>query len=85
MGSLRLGSIPDDRPVKRTVLLSAALDRDLKTYADLLAMETGQTAVAVEKIIPAMLERFIHTDREFLKARRTKRFVDKSKREASLS
>jgi hypothetical protein len=47
-------------------------------------METGQTAVAVEKIIPAMLERFIHTDREFLKARRTKRLVGESKREASL-
>lgn len=69
MGKLRIGLIADDRPIKRTVLLPPPLDTDLRIYADLIAAESGQPAPSVEKVIPAMLERFIRTDREFLKAR----------------
>jgi hypothetical protein len=75
MGKLRLGPIPDDKPIRRAIQLPAALDADLRAYADLLAAEMGQRAPAVEKLISVMLERFIQTDREFLKSRRTSRMT----------
>jgi hypothetical protein len=72
MTKLKLNSVQDDKPVKLTVALPAALHRDLVAYADLLALETGQN-VAAEKLIAPMLERFISGDRGFAKARRTGR------------
>ena len=63
MAKLRLGPIPDDKPVTRTVKLTAALDSDLRAYAEIYATSFG--AVAVERLIPAMLERFIRSDRGF--------------------
>ncbi|RUV13946.1 DUF2274 domain-containing protein [Mesorhizobium sp. M5C.F.Ca.IN.020.32.2.1] len=36
MIKLKLGAIPDDKPVKVTVELPAALHRDLVSYADYL-------------------------------------------------
>ena len=41
MTKLRLGPIADDKPVRVTVELPAAVHRDLATYAELLARETG--------------------------------------------
>ncbi len=41
MAKLKLGAIADDRPVKLTVELSAALHRDLIAYGQVLARETG--------------------------------------------
>jgi hypothetical protein len=70
MGKLRLGPILDDRPITRTVKLSAALDSDLRAYSDAYADAFGPTTV--ERLIPAMLDRFMRTDREFMKTRRTK-------------
>jgi hypothetical protein len=63
MAKLRLGPIPDDKPVTRTIKLSATLDADLRRYAELYAASYG--AVTVERLIPAMLERFILSDRGF--------------------
>jgi hypothetical protein len=71
MAKLRLGPVLDDKPIKRTVQLSAALDAELGAYAEAYASEFGQR-LAVEKLIPPMLERFISTDRGFSKARRPK-------------
>lgn len=71
MGKLRLGPVLDDKPIKRTVHLSAALDAELGAYAEAYASEFGQK-LAVEKLIPPMLERFIRTDRGFSKTRRTR-------------
>lgn len=68
MTKLKLSSVPDDRPVKLTVELPAALHRDLKAYADILARETGQT-LEPSKLIAPMLLRFIASDRGFMKAR----------------
>ncbi len=70
MAKLKLGAIVDDKPVKLTVELSAALYRDLVAYAHLLAHETGQTGVEPGKLIAPMLARFIATDRAFAKLRR---------------
>ena len=71
MTKLKLGAIEDDRPVKVTAELPASTHRDLLTYAQLLARETGQTSVEPGKLIALMLARFMATDRAFAKARRT--------------
>ena len=71
MTKLKLGAIPDDKPVKITVELPAPLHRDLVAYAEILARQTGQPLADPMKLIVPMLERFIATDREFAKARRS--------------
>jgi hypothetical protein len=69
---LKLGAIPDDRPVKLTIELAAQINRDLIAYAEVLGRETGQT-VEPAKLIAPMLARFMSTDRAFARARREKR------------
>ena len=64
------GPLVDDKPVKLSVELPAAVHRDLVAYADALAAETGGDAVAPEKLVAPMLARFMTTDRGFAKARR---------------
>ena len=71
MAKLKLSTIPDDKPVKLTIELAATVHRDLVAYSEVLARETGKS-VEVVKLIPAMLARFMSTDRAFLKARREK-------------
>ena len=68
---LKLSAIPDDKPVKLTIELPAAVHRDLVAYSEVFARATGQS-VEVVKLVPAMLARFMSTDRAFLKARREK-------------
>jgi hypothetical protein len=68
---LKLSGIPDDKPVKLTIELPAAVHRDLVAYGEVLGRETGKS-VEVVKLIPAMVARFMSTDRAFLKARREK-------------
>ena len=70
MTRLKLGAIPDDKPVKVTMELPAPLHRDLVAYAEILARQTSQPLADPMKLIVPMLERFIATDREFAKARR---------------
>jgi hypothetical protein len=70
MTKLKLGPLPDDKPVKVTVELPASLHRDLVVYAEVLAHETGQPVADPIRLIVPMLERFIATDRGFAKARR---------------
>jgi hypothetical protein len=72
MAKLKLGAIADDKPVKVTVDLPAALHRDLKAYAEALCREHAQTISDPMKLIVPMLERFIATDRGFAKARRSR-------------
>ncbi len=71
MAKLKLGPIVDEKPVKVTVELPAALHRDLSAYADALARETDQPVADPVKLIVPMLERFIATDRGFAKSRRS--------------
>lgn len=69
MAKLKLGLIIDDKPVKVTVELPAALHRDLADYAEALGRQQGQHAIDPTKLIVPMLERFIGTDRGFTKLR----------------
>lgn len=73
MVKLKLGPIVDDKPVKMTVELPAALFRDLVTYGQLLGRESAGPPVEPAKLVVPMLERFVATDRGFAKARRSKR------------
>ena len=66
MAKLRIGPLPDDRPVKRTVTLTAAQDALIRDYADAIAAQDGlPDAPAVEKLVPIIVERFITSDPAF--------------------
>ena len=70
MSKLKLGAIVDDKPVKLTVELPAAVHRDLLAYAKALARETGQPIADPSKLVAPILAQFMATDRAFAKARR---------------
>ncbi|WP_100176045.1 DUF2274 domain-containing protein [Bradyrhizobium nitroreducens] len=70
MVKLRIGALPDDKPVKVTAELPASVHRDLVAYAEAVARENGQR-IDPAKLIAPMLARFMATDRGFAKARRT--------------
>lgn len=71
MTKLRLSAIPDDRPVKITVELPAAVHRDLVVYSEILARSNGDiTPLDPAKLIAPMLQRFMAADKGFRKARR---------------
>ena len=68
MTKLKLSAVQDEKPVKISITLPAALHRDLVAYAEILAHESGQKVEPAQLIAP-MLERFIASDRGFRKAR----------------
>lgn len=72
MAKLKLGAVADEKPVKVSIELPAALHRDLRQYAEILAQQEGGTAPEPEKLVVAMVQRFIQTDRGFARARREK-------------
>ena len=71
MTKLKLGPLADDKPVRLTVELPAAIHRDLLAYAEALARQTGQLVTEPTKLIAPMLQRFMASDRAFSHARRT--------------
>ena len=71
MARLKLGHIPNDKPVRLTIELPAAIHRDLVAYANALGKETGQGTVDPAKLVGPMLARFMATDRAFARLRRT--------------
>ncbi len=73
MTKLKIGALPDERPVKVSIELPASVHRDLLVYAKALANETGQPISDPAKIIAPMLARFMATDRGFAKIRRAVR------------
>jgi hypothetical protein len=70
MTTLKLGPLADDKPVKLTIELPAAVHRQLVAYAQVHSRTTGQTVSDPAKLIAPMVERFIATDRGFSKALR---------------
>ena len=70
MTRLRLGPIVEEKPAKLTLELPGDLYRELTQYAAVHAKLTGLAApLPPERIIPAMIGRFIASDREYRKAR----------------
>lgn len=72
MAKLKIGALANDNPVKVTHELPASVHRDLVTYAEILARESGQPISDPVKLIAPMLARFMATDRAFKKATRTR-------------
>ncbi len=72
MSKLKLGAIEDDKPVKLTIELPAAVHRNLVAYAEAIGRESGQAAPDPGKIVAPMIERFMATDRAFGRARKNK-------------
>ena len=72
MKKLKLGTIEDDKPVKLTVELPAAVHRNLVAYAEAIGRENGQAAPDPAKIVAPMIERFMAADRGFAKVRRSR-------------
>ncbi|WP_083860120.1 DUF2274 domain-containing protein [Bradyrhizobium diazoefficiens] len=70
MAGLKIGTLPDDRPVKVNVELPASVHRDLVAYAKALASESGQPVSDPGKLVAPMLARFMATDRGFARLRR---------------
>ncbi|TCP39585.1 DUF2274 domain-containing protein [Rhodovulum marinum] len=69
MTKLKLGVLPDDKPVKLTAELPADVHRDLCDYAAVLGQQTGQDLDPARLVAP-MLARFMATDRGFARMRR---------------
>ena len=55
MTKLKLGPLADDRPVKLSVELPAAVHRDLVAYAAALAAETGGAPVPPDKLVALVI------------------------------
>jgi hypothetical protein len=72
MTKLKLGPLADERSVKLTVELPAAVHRDLAAYATALGAETGGEVLPPHKLIAPMLARFMASDRGFSRGRRTR-------------
>jgi hypothetical protein len=70
MNKLKLSALEDDKPVKISFELPAAVHRDLLRYSEILCRETGQPSIEPTKRIALMLARFMATDRAFGKARK---------------
>ena len=70
MSKLRLGMVESDKPVRLSIKVPAPVYRNLLSYADALAAATKQDPLKPDKIIPAMIEQFMATDRGFAKFRR---------------
>jgi hypothetical protein len=71
MPELKLGKLPDRKPVKITIMASATLDKKLHSYAEAYRAAYGEDE-KVGDLIPFILEQFLDGDRGFAKARREK-------------
>lgn len=72
MTKLKLDAIEDDKPVKLTVELPAAVHRNLVVYAEAIGRASGQPAPDPARIVAPMIERFMATDRAFAKVRKSR-------------
>jgi hypothetical protein len=68
---LKLADLADKKPVRVTVELSSRLHRELVAYAIAINGGEAKGAPTVERIVPPMLARFVSSDREFAKVRKS--------------
>ena len=67
--TITLSAVPDDKAVKLTVDLSAAIHRDLAAYTELLAKVTCHID-RTSKAYCTMIARFMASARAFVKSKR---------------
>jgi len=72
MAKLKLQAIHDIKPAKMTIEIPAPSYANLIEYAAVIERETGQKISDPKKLIVPILEKFMATDRAFLKAKRIK-------------
>ena len=70
MSKLKLEALEDDTPIKVSVDLPAAVNRDLIDYGKALAAETGGKLAEPARLIVPMLIHFMRTDRSFVRGRK---------------
>ena len=70
MRRLKLGVLPDDRPVRISITIPADLKCALEAYAEAYAQESGR-ACEMKKLIPHILAAFLKSDRTFAKLKAT--------------
>ena len=70
MNKLKLSHVETDKPVRVSLKLPAPLYRGVVLYSELLSKSTGQQPLEPAKLIPAMIESFIASDRGFAKLKR---------------
>ena len=69
MSELKLGKLPNRKPVKITITVSADLNQALREYAAIYRTTYGESE-SVADLIPFMLGAFLESDRGFAKARK---------------
>jgi hypothetical protein len=79
MVKLKLGPIETDKPVRISIKLPAPAYRNLLAYSEALATATKQEPLKPDKLIPAMIEHFMATDRGFAKTRKQAATPDSQK------
>lgn len=78
MTKLKLSAIPDDKPVKVTIELPAAVFQDLQAYAAILAhSSSADVPPDPMKLIVPMIQRFMATDKGFRAMKNQPRDIDR--------
>ena len=79
MTRLSLADIADEKPVRLSIEIPARLHRELLAYC--AALGAGQTSglPPPERVVPAMIERFIATDRSYARQRKAAQFLTNDK------
>ncbi|GBQ37350.1 hypothetical protein CFR79_12380 [Komagataeibacter saccharivorans] len=68
MNNLKISALPDEKPVRLVIDLPAPVHRDLLVYAE--AMNAlHQQSVTPQKLVAPMIEKFMLSDRAFLRWR----------------
>jgi hypothetical protein len=70
MSGLKLGRLPDRKPVRISITVSPELAQGLREYAAVYRATYGE-AESVASLIPFMLSAFLDSDRGFAKARKS--------------
>lgn len=68
MAELKLARLPDRTPVKMTIAVLPELHQKLSDYSALYA-QAYSSQVPVADLVPAMLDAFLESDREFVRSR----------------
>lgn len=73
MTRIKLADITNEKPVRLVVELPARLHSELLAYAVAVNGGNREGAPTLDRIVPAMLNRFIITDRQYAKGKRNSR------------
>jgi len=73
MTRISLADIADEKPVRLTIEIPARLHRELLAYCAALGAGENAALPPPERVVPAMIEKFIATDRSYARQRKAAR------------